>query len=134
MKLIFCLQINAKVFNMSVVSLWVWVARHAQSTQNSKFAISLQHPKENVKVEADLLAIDKRQRFLHIDTIILGVCSRPDMPILPKVTILLFLCNILRKKWVMKLFFCKQMNLKVSYNLIPWILKGVRWSFPKFPK
>ena len=46
---------------MSVVSLWVWVARHAQSTQNSKFAISLQQPKENVKVEADLLAIDKRQ-------------------------------------------------------------------------
>ena len=37
-----------------------------------------------MKVEADFLAIDKRQRFLQIDTIILGVCSRPDMPILPK--------------------------------------------------
>ena len=33
----------------------------------------------------------------------------------------LFLCNILRKKWVMKLIFCMQINIKVSYQLI---LKG----------
>ena len=30
-------------------SLWLYVARHAQSTQNNKFAISLQYLKENVK-------------------------------------------------------------------------------------
>ena len=32
MKLIFCLQINTEVFYKLIVSLWVCVARHAQST------------------------------------------------------------------------------------------------------
>ena len=40
-KLIFCLQINTKVFYKLIVSLWVCVARHAQSAQNNKFTISL---------------------------------------------------------------------------------------------
>ena len=54
MKLIFYLQINAKVFYKSTVSLWVCIARHAQSTQNKKFAMSLQYFKENVKNESFL--------------------------------------------------------------------------------
>ena len=49
MKLIFCLQINTKVFIKLLVSLWVYVARHVQSSQNNKIAISLQFLKENVK-------------------------------------------------------------------------------------
>ena len=40
-KLIFCLQINTKVFYKLIGSLWVRVDRHAQSTQNNKFTISL---------------------------------------------------------------------------------------------
>ena len=74
MKLIFCLQINTKVFYKFIVSLWMCVARHAQSTQNNKFAISLQYLKENIKDELDTLPGDKTQRFLQIDNIILGVC------------------------------------------------------------
>ena len=70
----FCLQINTTVFHNLIVSLKVCVARHAQSTQNNKFAISLQYLKENVKVEVDFLPADKHQRFLQIDTIVLGVC------------------------------------------------------------
>ena len=50
------------------------VARHAQSTQNNKFAISLQYLKENIKDELDTLPGDKTQRFIQIDNIILGVC------------------------------------------------------------
>ena len=50
------------------------VTRVAQSTQNNKFAISLQYLKENGKNEVDFLLADKHQRFLPIDTIILGVC------------------------------------------------------------
>ena len=53
MKLIFWLQINTNAFYMLIVSLWVCVARHAQSTQNNKFAISLQYLKENVKDEVN---------------------------------------------------------------------------------
>ena len=33
-----------------------WVARHAQSTQNNRFAISLHYLKENVKDEVDFLS------------------------------------------------------------------------------
>ena len=37
----FCLQINTKVFYKLTVSLWACLTRHAQSTQNNKFTISL---------------------------------------------------------------------------------------------
>ena len=57
-----------------LVSFWVCVTRLAQSTQNNKFAISLKYLKENRKNEVDFLLADKHQRFLQIDTIILGVC------------------------------------------------------------
>ena len=64
MKLIFCMQINVKVFYKIIVSLWVWVARHAQSTQNRNFAISLQYIMENVKDEIGFLPADQRLKFL----------------------------------------------------------------------
>ena len=67
---------------------------------------------ENVKDEGDFLPVDKYQ----IDTIILGVL--PGMPKLPKITGLLFLCDILRKKWVMKLIFCMLKSMKACYKLI----------------
>ena len=44
-KLIFWLLINAKVFYNLTISLRLCVARHAQSTQNNKFAISLHYLK-----------------------------------------------------------------------------------------
>ena len=40
------------------------MARHAQITQNSKFAISL----NEVSDEVDFLHADKRESFLQIDT------------------------------------------------------------------
>ena len=51
--MIFCLQINTKVFYKMIVSFWVCVVSHAQSTQNNKFVISLQYLIENVKDEVD---------------------------------------------------------------------------------
>ena len=50
---------------------------------------------ENVKDEVDFLPAHKCQTFPQIDTNILGVW--PGIPKLPKITSLLFLCNILRK-------------------------------------
>ena len=96
MKLIFCLQINTKIFYKLIVPLWLCIARHVQSIQNNTFAISLKYMKENVKDVVDFLPADKHQRFLQIDTIILGLCG--GMPKLPRTTSLLFLCNVLRKK------------------------------------
>ena len=72
-KFIFCLQIYSKVFCKLIVSLWVCVVGHVQSTQSNKFTISVQYIKENVKDEADFLSADKHQRFLQINTVILGL-------------------------------------------------------------
>ena len=47
-----------------IVSLWVCVARHVQSTQNNRFTISLEYVKENLKVEVDFWYGDNRQRVL----------------------------------------------------------------------
>ena len=81
-----------------------------------KFTLSLEYLKENVKDELELLPTDKGQRFLQIAVIILDVW--PGMPKLPKITSLLFLCNILRKNWAMKLIFCTQISMKACYKLI----------------
>ena len=61
---------NTKVFYMLIVSLWVCIARHAHSTQNNNFAISLHCLKENVKNEIDFVPVDKHESFLQIDTVI----------------------------------------------------------------
>ena len=45
---------------------------------------------------------------------------------------LLFLCNILRKKWVIKLIFGMQINIEVSYQLILTVLASkfpTRWYY-----
>ena len=67
MKLIFCLQIRIKDFFKLIPSFQVYVARHAQITQNNKFAISLQYLKKEVSDEADFLHVDKHEGFLQVD-------------------------------------------------------------------
>ena len=47
------LPVDTKLFYKLIVSLWLWIDRHAQSTQNNRFMISLQYLKENVKDEVD---------------------------------------------------------------------------------
>ena len=82
----------------------VCVARYVKSTQNNKFTISLQYLQENGKNEIDFLTADKLQWFVEIDFIILGVCGQAYAQISKKIS-LIFLCNLLRKKLVMKLIF-----------------------------
>ena len=62
MNFTFGMQINIEVFYKLIVSLWVCMVRHAQSTQNNNFILSLQYLKENVKdrVDFSLLIIVKR--------------------------------------------------------------------------
>ena len=71
--IIFCMKRHIKVLYKRVVSFLLVLARHVQSTQNSKFVISLQ-----------------------------------------------YLNN--KKKGGMKLIFCLQINMKLSYKLITLIL------------
>ena len=42
------------------------MVKHSQSSQNSKFAISLQYLKKEVKDEVDFLHADKHQSFLKV--------------------------------------------------------------------
>ena len=76
------LLVDTKVLYKLMVSLWLCLARQAQSTQNNKFAISLQYLMENVWDKVYFLFADKHQRFLQIETIILGVCGQacPNYP------------------------------------------------------
>ena len=77
-----CMQINTGVFYKLILSFWVCLARHAQSSQNKKFTYLCNSPK-NVGNEVNFLATDKYQNFLQIDYITLGVCSLP-FPNYPK--------------------------------------------------
>ena len=81
MKYIFGKQISFEVFYKLILSFWVFVTRHAESTPKKFaylwgtsrkawliklifFAISLQYLKENVKNEVDFLPEEKHQSFL----------------------------------------------------------------------
>ena len=59
------------------------VVRHAQITQNNKFAISLQYFKKEMSNEVDLLHADKHVSFLQIDTVIFDGDSQ-TFPKFPK--------------------------------------------------
>ena len=73
MNFLFAMSRNIEIFYKLILPSWVCVSRHAQSTQNNKLATSSQYLKKNRKNEANFLLADKHQRFLRIDTIILGV-------------------------------------------------------------
>ena len=47
------------------------MARHAQITQNNKFAISFQYHKKELSDEIDFLHADKHESWLQIDVMIL---------------------------------------------------------------
>ena len=79
MKFIFGIQINMEVFYKLILSFY----KHAQSTQNNKFAISLQYLKKDVSDEVDFLHVDKHRGLLQIDTMIL---METGIPKIPKIT------------------------------------------------
>ena len=58
----------------------------------------------------------------------------PGMPKLPKITSLLFLYNMLRKKWVIQLIFYMQISTKTCYKLILTYFDEYGQAFPKSPK
>ena len=57
-------------------------ARHAQITQNNKFAISLQYLKKEVSGEVDFSYADKHESFLKIDAMIFDGYDEafPELP------------------------------------------------------
>ena len=49
------------------------MVKYFQSSQNSKFPLSLQHIKKEVRDEVDFLHADKHQNFLQVDFNILSI-------------------------------------------------------------
>ena len=115
MKFIFIMSRNIEIFYKLILPSWVCVSRHAQSTQNKKFVY--------------LCNISKKPRRMNWFRSVW-----PGMPKLPKITSSLFLCNILRKKWKMKLIFLHADKHEVSHRLVLWFLIGNGQPFPKYPK
>ena len=101
-----------------IVSLLVCVARHAQITQNNKFAICFLDLKGNMKDEVDFCLQINAKGLKWI--LSFQVCEWQSLPKLPKVKSLLCLCNIIRKESI----FCMHISLKVPYKLILWFWWG----------
>ena len=64
-KFIFGIQIKIEIFYKLILSFWVCVARHAQSTQDKKFPNLCNSPK-NVGNEVDFLPANKYQNFYKL--------------------------------------------------------------------
>ena len=61
MKLIFCPLTNVEDFFKLILSFQVCVARHVQTTEDNKFAISLQQVKKELSDAVDFLHTDKHK-------------------------------------------------------------------------
>ena len=85
----FYMQKNIKDFFKVILSFSVCMAKHAQITQNNKFAISLQYLKKEVSDEVDFLHADKHESFLQIDTMIFDGDGQA-FPKFPKLKV----CNV----------------------------------------
>ena len=65
---------NDEVLYRLMLSFWVCVIRHAESTQNKKF-VCLLYLQKSMGDEVDFLLADKHKNFLYDDSITLGVHS-----------------------------------------------------------
>ena len=57
------------------------IVKHSQSSQNSKFAMSLQYLKKEVRYEVDFLDANKRQSFYNLALLFLMEVARHELKI-----------------------------------------------------
>ena len=91
-KFIFGMMINVELFYKLILSFYVWATRHAQSTQNKKFAYLCNISRKAWGWNWFFLPANKHESFLHY----LGL-AWPGMPKVPKTISLQYLRNISRK-------------------------------------
>ena len=65
-----------RLFCSLILSFWVSVVRHAQSTQNNNFTCIYSYLLKNLGDEVVFLPADKQEVFLQVDSINLGVRSQ----------------------------------------------------------
>ena len=118
-----CLQINMRVSYKFVLLLLAGVTIHTQGTPSSKFVMPLWYFKKVGRVNIIFLHEDKHQIFPQAGCIAFII----------KVTYIMYyahaslwyLRNISKNNGGMKLLFCMQINIKLSYKPIPLILVGM---------
>ena len=113
MKFIFGMQIDIKVFCKLILSFWVCVTIHTQSTQNKKFAYLCNISRKTWETKLIFCLSDKKKFSTRLQC--LFRCAQPGMPKIPKITSFQYLCNILRKTQRMKFL---QINIKGFFKLI----------------
>ena len=114
-------------FLQVIVSFWVCKARHDQSRQTNKFAISFQYPKEKLNDKADFLTEDK-ERFIQIDTIILGVFGQTCANYLKLEICYFFAISYKRKQWWSWFFACRGAWRSPTNQCYGFDWDG--WAFP----
>ena len=133
MKLSFCLQIKTKVFyKMFSITLSVSSQtgpKYQKQSVYNIFAISQgKHEGWSWFFACWQMLKVFSNWYYHFR------CVWPGMSKLPKITSLLFLYNMLRKKWVMQLIFYMQISMKACYKLILRCFDGYGQTFSKSPK
>ena len=130
MKLIFCLQISTKAFYKLVVSLCVYVARHAQNTQNTQSA-SLQYlfniSRRTLRMKLIFCLQINVKCFLKM-ILSFQVCVGRYTQIIKNNKLAISLQYF--KKEVSDEIFCMQTSMKACYKLILRIC----WGWPSIPK
>ena len=103
----------------------IWMVKHSQSSQNSKFAMSLQYLKKKLQLNLIFLHADKHQSFLEVDfntlgikisykvilSLLMGMIKHSQSTQSNKFQ---YLYNISKNKLGMELIFFMQINIKVS--------------------
>ena len=137
----FCMQIRMKVSYKLALWFLMGIVKHSQSSQNSKFAMSLQYLKKEVGGEIGFLHAEKHQSFLQVDFDFWAskfplrwyyhYCW-PWSSILKllKVTSLHYLYNISKKKSVMEFIFFMQIASKflLQGRIVIFDESGQTWS------
>ena len=122
---IFGLQTRRKAFYKIDTMILMGIVKHLQSSQNSKFTMSLRYLKKEVRDEVDFLHVDKHQSFLQLDFNTLGIKDTYKV-ILSLLLGMIKHCqstqsnrfpNIFtisqKKKIVRESIFCMRLNIKV---------------------
>ena len=111
---------SMNIFYKLILWFLIGMIRHSQNSQNSKFAMSLQYLKKEVRDEVDFLHADKHQSFLPVDFSTLaikvsykGILSFIIVIKVSKVISLQYLFSFSKKKVGMGFM---QINIKVTIS------------------
>ena len=120
------------------------MTRHAQITQNNKFAISLQYLKKELSDEVVFLHVDKHESFLQIDSMVLmGTVKHSPISQNSKFAISLQYLKYIKDEVIflhadkhqgfLKVYF-NTFSIKVSYKVYIIIINGHDQAFSNCSK